>query len=304
MPNTRTLAERIGVTRRTIRRDIDYFRDQLNAPIKFDAVRNGYYYTEPTFRLPFLQLSQGEMLALFLSEQMMRQFRGTPFEADLRHAIAKLGTMLPDEVTVRLDAINDLLSVLPTVHAEYDPESFCGVLRAVVGRRQLKMVYWTASRNETTSRFFDPYELSLVEDGWYVFGYCHRAATVRMFAVQRVRSLCETGESFDRPAGFRAADFMKGSFRALRGDGDHDVVLRFGPQAAGWIREKTWHASQVLEEQSDGSVIVRFHVNELRTVRRWVMYWGSDCEAIEPQELREMIMNEVRQMRKRSGSCR
>jgi predicted DNA-binding transcriptional regulator YafY len=37
------------------------------------------------------------------------------------------------------------------------------------------MVYWTASRNETTRRDFDPYELSLVDDGWYVFGYCRCA---------------------------------------------------------------------------------------------------------------------------------
>jgi hypothetical protein len=62
-------------------------RYQLNAPIEFDVERNGYYYTEPTFRLAFPQLSQGEMLALCLAERMMRQFRGTPFERDLRLAI-------------------------------------------------------------------------------------------------------------------------------------------------------------------------------------------------------------------------
>ena len=205
-PNTRTLAQQIGVNRRTIRRDIDYLRDQLHAPIEFDCVRNGYYYTEPTYRLPFPQLTQGEMLALYLSERMMRQFRGTPFERDLRHAIAKLSELLPDGVSVRLDAITDFLSVLPAVQADYDPELFCAVLRAVVGRRRLKMVYWTASRNETTSRLFDPYELSLVDDGWYAFGYCHRSEEVRMFAVQRVRSVKETGETFDRPADFRAED--------------------------------------------------------------------------------------------------
>jgi hypothetical protein len=49
--------------------------------------------------------------------------------------------MLPDNVTVRLDSIGDFLSVLPAVQAEYGPESFCTMLRAVVGRRRLKMVY-------------------------------------------------------------------------------------------------------------------------------------------------------------------
>ena len=131
---------------------------------------------------------------------MLRQFHGTPFEPDLRQAIAKLADMLPDNVTVRLDSIGDFLSVLPAVEAEYDPDAFCALLRAVVGQRQLDMVYWTASRNETTRRNFDPYELSLVDDGWYVFGYCHKAAEIRQFAVQRVRLVKETGETFDRPA--------------------------------------------------------------------------------------------------------
>jgi hypothetical protein len=53
---------------------------------------------------------------------MLRQFHGTPFEPDLRQAIAKLADMLPDSVTVRLDSIGDFLSVLPAVEAEYDPE--------------------------------------------------------------------------------------------------------------------------------------------------------------------------------------
>ena len=184
------------MNRRTIRRDIDYLRYQLNAPIEFDGVRNGYHYTEDTFRLPFPQLTQGEILALYLSERMMQQFRGTPFEPDLRHAIKKLSELLPDEVSVRLDAIADFLSVLPAVQTDYDPQLFCAMLRAVIGRRRLKMVYWTASRNETTSRLFDPYELSLVDDGWCALGYCHRSDEVRMFAVQRVRSVKETGETF------------------------------------------------------------------------------------------------------------
>ncbi len=264
-----------GVTRRTIRRDIDYLRDQLNAPIEFDGMGNGYYNTEPTSRLPFPQLTQGEMLALYLSERMMRQFRGTPFEPDLRQAIAKLSDLLPDGVSVRVEAIADFLSVLPGVEADYDPETFSTVMRAVIGRRRLKMVYWTASRNVTTSRVFDPYELSLVDDGWYAFGHYHLRVDIRIFAIQRVQTLHETGETFDRPAGFRVEDYLRGSFRAFRGGNDHHVVLRFKPEVARRFAEKKWHASQLLEPQPDGSLIARLHLNNLVEIKRWVMWWGG-----------------------------
>ena len=71
-PNTRTLADEIGGTPHDPATYYDYLRYQLNAPIEFDGVRNGYYYTQATFRMSFPQLSQGEMLALYLSAGMMR----------------------------------------------------------------------------------------------------------------------------------------------------------------------------------------------------------------------------------------
>jgi hypothetical protein len=60
-------------------------------------------------------------------------------------------------------------------------------------------------------------------------GYCHYRRSVLMFAMQRVKSVRETGETFDRPADFRLDEYLAGSFRALRGEGDYDVVLRFSP---------------------------------------------------------------------------
>ncbi len=302
-PNTRTLAERMEVNRRTIRRDIDYLRDQLNAPIEFDGVRNGYHYTEQTFRLTFPQLSQGELVALLLAHQMMRQFRGTPFEADLRHAIAKLGDALPKGVSVRLDRIADFLSVLPTTRCEYDLKAFNTLTSAIVCRQRLDLRYWSASRNETTRRLFDPYELALVDDGWYAIGHCHLRADIRMFAVQRVQSVRKTRETFDRPADFQAEVYLKGSFRAFRGEGDHRVVLRFRTDVARRFAEKRWHASQLLEPQPDGSLIARMRLSSFVEVKRWVMWWGTDCEVVEPAELCALIAGEARAILALFQSC-
>jgi predicted DNA-binding transcriptional regulator YafY len=250
-PNASSLARRLEVNPRTIRRDITFLRNQLRAPIAFDAVQNGYYYTEPSFRLPYFQLAQGELVALYLAERLMRQLEGTPFESDLRQAIAKLDTMLPDGVSVRLDAMADMLSVLPAARPYYDPESFSTLTTAVACRHRVEMVYWTASRNETTQRAFDPYDLVLVDDGWYAIGYCHLRAEVRTFAVQRIRSLRALAERFTRAPDFRLEDYMKGSFRTVRGDGDHDILLRFAPDVAGRIAEKQWHPCQTVEHQPD-----------------------------------------------------
>jgi len=94
---------------------------------------------------------------------------------------------------------------------------------------------------------------------------------------------------------------MRGSFRAIRGDGSHHVALRFAPESAGRVAEKQWHASQTLEPQPDGSLIVRFQVTDLREIKRWVLSWGAECEVLEPRELCELIVRDLCQILQRQG---
>jgi len=158
----------------------------------------------------------------------------------------------------------------------------------------LSMVYWTAGRNETQKRTFDPYDLVLApDDDWCMIGHCHLRNDIRLFKVQRVRSVEETGEPFSRPPDFRARDYMAESFGTIRGDGDYHVVLRFTQAYAGIIREKQWHPGQIHEPQPDGTLILRLHVNDLRLLKRWVMYWGTECQVLEPAELIAMVVSEL-----------
>ena len=208
-PTDKTLVMNLEVDPRTIRRDLEYMRDQLNAPIAYDNAHRGYWYTELTFRLSLPQLTQGELVTLFLAERMMHQFRGTPFEPDLGQAITKLGEMLPDRVSVRLDGVAEFPTVLPSTESQYEPKIFCALTSAVVSRLRLDVRYWSASRNEKTSRHFDPYDLALVDDGWYAIGHCHLRDNIRMFAVQLVLSVRDTGATFDTPNDFRVADCLR-----------------------------------------------------------------------------------------------
>ena len=85
----------------------------------------------------------------------------------------------------------------------------------------------------------------------------HLRDAIRMFSVHRIKSLRETGETFERPPVFRVEDHLKGSFRAVRGDGEYRVVRPFRPEVALRSDESLWHSSPVLERQSDGTRIVR-----------------------------------------------
>ncbi len=158
------------------------------------------------------------------------------------------------------------------------------------------MSYHTAERGVTTMRTLSPYQLLLRSDDWYVIAHDGFRHEIRVFAVQRFRSVRETGEHFDRPSDFRVEDYLGDSFRMVRGDGHYKVVLQFRPPAARWVAEKRWHASQTMESQPDGGVILRFEVSDLREIARWSLFWGSACTVLEPQELQALIAEECQRI--------
>lgn len=75
-----------------------------------------------------------------------------------------------------------------------------------------------------------------------------------------------------------------------------EVVLRFHPRVAMRVREGRWHRGQALEAQPDGYLLWRARVAEPREMLPWIRGWGADCEVLEPQELREMLMGEAKAM--------
>src|SRR5580693_10786972 len=89
-PNRTQLARSIEVTTKTIQRDLDYMRYQLSLPIEFDYARGGYYFTKPMTDLPLFQLTEAELVSIFVAQKALEAYKGTAFEQPLRTAFQKL----------------------------------------------------------------------------------------------------------------------------------------------------------------------------------------------------------------------
>ena len=72
------------------------------------------------------------------------------------------------------------------------------------------------------------------------------------------------------------------------------MVIRFTPYQAQWIKEHCWYSSQEIDEQKDGSVILKMRVGALDAVMHWVLRYGREVEVLEPLELRKMIKEELK----------
>lgn len=290
------MAAELEVSERTIRSDIDFLRNRFHAPIKSSKAK-GYFYADPNWRLPAIPLSQGELFALTLGANMLEAYAGSAYQTDLKTAIARLAERLPEQSWVDLQRLAQE-NVVFRVGAELnlDPKIWQLFEQACQKHRQVRMVYFTATRNEESERDFDPYVLHFSRNNPYVTGWCHRNDAVRDFRVDRVRSLEVLKTTFEvNPAFDRKAHFER-MFQHEVGQEIRKISIWFDVKTAPYIRERRWHPSQVLDEHADGAVTLRMEVPGLNEVKRWVLFYGAGARVLEPEELVVMVKNEVSKM--------
>lgn len=286
-PNSVTFAAGIEVDPRTVQRDIEFFRDRLGAPLVFDRDRNGYAYADPDYRLSFLELGENELIALFLAESIMKRFLGTPYAGYLASACRKIAVGISARTAGDLAAA---YSFRVSAASTLDPTMARALAEAIRQRSCLELRYYSASSGEETDREVDPYHIANVDGDFYLVAFCHARQGIRMFSPARIRSARPTGATFEPPVDFDIEDYMAGSFAVLRGEGEtHHVRLRFSGAAVRYVRERTWHPSQSIEDQLDGSLVLSLKLGHLREVERFSLSWGADCRVLGPESLRDLV---------------
>jgi len=130
---------------------------------------------------------------------------------------------------------------------------------AAITKRSVEIVYYTMSRKKESKRRVDPYKIWFFNGTFYLIGHCHVKQEVRVFALDRIKMLHQTNDTFEIPEAFSFEDFTKPSFGVFQGDPTM-VKVWFSPDAAGYVKEKIWHENQQLHPQKDGSLIFKAEV--------------------------------------------
>ena len=295
-PNASTLAREIEVAAKTIHRDIEFMRDRLNLPVEFEPARNGYHYTGEVSAFPTMQITEGELFALVVAEKALQQYRGTSFEKPLLSAIKKMERALPDTISLNLADIGQAISFRTSAEPILDLGIFDILARAVAERRQLELTYRKPGARRTEPRRVDPYHLANINGEWFLFAYDHGRKDLRTFVPARIRSARPTGGTFQRPPAFSLEKRLRDSFGVHSGEGDYQVVIRFSPRVADYIREKKWHESERRRELKGGGVELKLRLSSLVEIERWVLSWAGEARVVQPAELARSVRASARRL--------
>lgn len=303
-PNAQALVDEFSISRRTAFNTIDFLRWSLQAPAEYDRAKKGYYYPDPTYALPAVFLKEGELLAVLLAEEVTRQYLGTPLEEPLRHAVGKIARYLPETVRVELEGIAASFHVAGGSSVEVPFARMQDVLKAIRERRVLAIRYYTPRRHDVTEREIEPHFLENVRGDWMVVAWDRLRQEPRTFMLSRMEACEVREERFRSRPELSPAVYAQHTFLWEHGAEPYEVVLQFDAYLARWIRERTWHPSQQLEDLEDGGVRMRLTISGEGDLVRWILQHGSRVEILEPQWLRERIAAELHQAAARYSAPR
>ncbi len=294
-PNCSSLAEEWEVSRKTIQRDIDYMRYQLDAPIQYCARHRGYFYTEANFKLPAISIKESDLFAIYLAEKLLVQYEGTPLYGSLKSVYQKIEQSLPDKVSV--DSITEsgrftVLSTAKTVIREGVWETVFGCLRDL---KRIEINYQTPGK-KSASRKIDIYHAIKFDGDWYIIGLCHLRNDIRTFSLARILSTAREKESYTIPQQFDFNQFSGSHFGVHWGEANIHVKIRFSVQVVPYVLEREWHPSQKIEKCKDGSIVLALTVNHLLELKRWILSWGKNAVVLEPELFRTEIEMEIEEM--------
>jgi predicted DNA-binding transcriptional regulator YafY len=284
----------LGVTKRTIQRDIDVL-EAAGFPV-ISQSRDGTVYwrlLDSTKESAELSFALPELMALYFSRDLLRVLHGSPMQEALDSALQKIGARLPASGHDLLRRLKEQTAVSVTGWKDYSKssETIGALNRAIRHRLTIRLTHKPLKAPEVRTRTVNPYRLWYAGGGLYLVAYDHAKKAIRTFAIERIGSVSTTNQRFDIQENFDFEAFQRTAF-PVHGGEPQLVRIRFSPDQAPYIMERHWHDSQKFHPQDDGSVIMELQVGNLWEVKRWLMGWGADATVIHPRSLTDEILEQ------------
>lgn len=304
MLTVKQIADIMGVSMKTVRRDIDVFRD-VGIPLAYQTGAHGRkaYRIEPVGDESSVLFTFDELLAIYLARRFLAPLAGTLFWQAAQGAFRKIRLNVPPEALEYLENLAPLMHCTAVGASDYTRQSdlIDDLMVGIEDCDTVRLTYRKPQSDETEVYEIHPYAIVFHDHSLYLVGWSMKAKDIRHWKVDRILEARRTGDTFERPRGFDVQQHLASSFGIFRGGKTTKVVIHFDADVARQVSESAWHPSQVLDQKSDGSLTATFELGDLHEVTRWVLSFGSHAEVLRPKGLRNQVKQEIERMQGRYG---
>lgn len=288
----------LEVSRATLRRDLEYMRNRLNAPIVYDRLAGGYRFekTHPQlggqYELPGLWFSAAEIHALLTMQHLLANLDpGGILTPHVQPLIARLNALLGSAENTA-EEIRRRVLVVGVGQRQIALEHFERVGSALLRRKRLRIAYLSKGKGELTEREVSPQRLVHYRENWYLDAWCHLREELRNFAVDSIQRV-EILERPSRDVAQRSMDAVLGpGYGIFTGSQVQWATLAFSPERARWVASEHWHPRQKGTFDQAGRYILKLPYADHRELIMDILKYGADVEVQAPESLRKLVLEE------------
>lgn len=291
----KSVAEHFEVSDRTIKRDIEYLRDRLGAPIEWNPEQNRYEYSSPWDRLAFADIRS--LMTMAFIQAILEKQPYIPIVSD------ELSQRLKKIFAGPFETISDRVRYeLPDMEALQEQHAF-DLCQAMLEKQWVDVRYRDSGGKESDRRIA-PLRLINYGGKWYCVAYDEGRQALRTFALKRFLQLSLSQDAVSGlPEEETIEQFLRDSYGIFKGKPIGKAVLRFYGGAARAVQEQVWHPQQELrtltaEELPDPSVPQPV-IDLTLPARDWTellgraLRCGRYCEVLSPPEFRQLWQDEI-----------
>ncbi len=286
--------ETLEISAATFKRDLEYLRDRLAAPILWDRDRGGYCYEigAAPLQLPGLWFNTSEIQALLSMDALLANLQPGVLSSHIEPLRSRI-RMLLDEGDHSVDEISRRIRIIPLAAKAYRSEYFQSLCQALLTRKCIDMTYYSRPLDSSSERRVSPQRLIYYRDNWYLDAWCHLRQGLRSFSIDAIQALSLSSEVATDVDEANLNRELESGYGIFSGAETRQAKLRFAPETARWVSRETWHQDQISEYDEQGYYLLFVPYSQDTELIMDILKYGADVEVLEPLELRQRVRDRI-----------
>jgi proteasome accessory factor C len=290
------IEQELECSRATAKRIIEAMRLYLNAPIKYDRERNGYYY-DPSegemYELPGVWFNAAELHALLSVQQLLSDLQPGLLERQLSPLKERIEKLLHAQHPGTA-GLEGRIRILQAAARPCGP-CFQVISGALANRTRIRITHFNRGSGETLEREVSPLRLVHYRDNWYLDAFCHLRQGLRTFSIDAIESAISLEQQAREVDEADLDRHFSHSYGIFAGSAQQQAVMRFSAVRSRWVATERWHPEQTGRWLDDGRYELTVPYGAADELLMDILRHGSDVEVLSPPELRRTIVQRLQQ---------
>ena len=270
----------------------EYVRElrDIGYDIKTVPGRYGGYILERYSTFPTIKLTDAEKEGLMAGYEYLLARNDFMEKSDYGKAMGKITAAIMSRDTAENDTL--IANRFPLAMPQDELEGRYLAIQSCIANKTVLDIEYLSLNNEVSKRSIHPYKLYMYNNAWFVLGFDESKGDVRYFKINRIEKYVLQNRKFRVLLSYNEGDYL--DEYGMKNNGEwYPIKLKLTGNYAMLVKERIYGKEQTVESIDDKTTILSCKMQNKENILKFVLGYGVDCEVLEPEWLKEKVVNAI-----------